>query len=327
MPIQRVKPPPLPALPDGAVEQVLVSLGIEVVRIAKGRELVAHCPNHRDRDGNLHVDHDPSWSINRHTGVHNCFSCAYSGTLSELVEDIKGEASARTLRAELQRHGRVIGDAKPDKIRLKLKRSQVVTRPKSEEHTGVTPEQMAKMFYDPPEFALDKRRISQAVCTQYAIRWDNLRNCWILPIRSLSRRRLLGWQIKTEDRKMFLNHPYTMQKALGIFMPTELASGIRIGCVESPLDAARMTEHGLLSVAVLGSRLSAEQVTYLGRFSKVLLGLDNDDAGIKETERLRHYLPQKGVRAVPLVYDDVRGKDPGEFTDRTLDRIIGEFLG
>jgi DNA primase len=66
---------------EGAIEGVLLSLGIETVQ--RNDELTGLCPMHLERTGR--EDSRPSWSMNAETGVHHCFSCGYKGTLVSLV--------------------------------------------------------------------------------------------------------------------------------------------------------------------------------------------------------------------------------------------------
>ena len=70
---------------EGAIEGVLISLGIETTQ--RGDELTGLCPMHLERTGRQ--DNNPSWSMNAETGVHHCFSCGYKGTLLTLVAEIK----------------------------------------------------------------------------------------------------------------------------------------------------------------------------------------------------------------------------------------------
>lgn len=57
------------------VGKLLARLGIAAE--VDGDEYLSTCPGH--------VDTKPSWSINRHTTKHHCFSCGFGGTASTLV--------------------------------------------------------------------------------------------------------------------------------------------------------------------------------------------------------------------------------------------------
>ena len=67
------------------VEATLTALGIEGT--LRGSELSAPCPMHEDRVGR--PDANPSWSINIDTGLLNCFSCGYRGSVITLIADVK----------------------------------------------------------------------------------------------------------------------------------------------------------------------------------------------------------------------------------------------
>ena len=65
--------------------QILSQAGMTSLRDGR-TEVWAPCPNPQHQD--LH----PSWSINKVTYLHNCFSCHYSGTLTSLLVDLTGSA-------------------------------------------------------------------------------------------------------------------------------------------------------------------------------------------------------------------------------------------
>ena len=62
-----------------SMASLLMDLGVDGVR-DQGREVTACCPYHDDRD--------PSFSINRCTGLWRCFSCDARGNLGQLVRDL-----------------------------------------------------------------------------------------------------------------------------------------------------------------------------------------------------------------------------------------------
>ena len=69
------------------LRSILENAGVTPVR-ETNKEIWAPCPQHEKRKGR--PDSHPSWSINKRTYVHSCFSCRYSGTLTTLLFDLLG---------------------------------------------------------------------------------------------------------------------------------------------------------------------------------------------------------------------------------------------
>jgi hypothetical protein len=68
---------------------LMMALSLEDIRDRGGTEISGRCPFHEQRTGER--EHRPDhWSINRTTGLHQCWSCGYSGSLVRLVIDTTG---------------------------------------------------------------------------------------------------------------------------------------------------------------------------------------------------------------------------------------------
>ena len=75
------------------LRDTLDAAGVQGLRETK-KEIVGRCPGHVARTGK--EDHRPSWSVNKATYLHFCFSCGYKGTLTQLLVDLTGCGAGRS---------------------------------------------------------------------------------------------------------------------------------------------------------------------------------------------------------------------------------------
>lgn len=301
------------SLPDGVVAKMLDRMDIEYDQ--RGDELWALCPGHKRNTGK--ADHNPSWSINVNSGAHRCFSCSYRGNLYTLTMELLGEESAREFKkGDVQRvvpkGYRVSRDLSfPNK---KTPATRAKTMPDSE----------LALFDDPPDWALEERRLDIAACQRFGVRWDSEKQGWVLPLREPKQHRLIGYQIKGQRSRLFRNHPPGISKKEVLFgYDVALSNGLDVPLivVESPLDAVLLDRMGHSAVAVCGSSLSFEQHQLLQNFTVVILALDGDDAGKAETERIRR--SEEYLRFRVLRYPE-GAKDVGEMDARSIERALSD---
>lgn len=273
------------------VESILYGLDIEVLK-ERGDELIARCPQHRERTGA--EDANPSWSINSKTYVHHCFSCGYSGTLNMLYQDIRGdipedlewELSKQSVLSTLQRTGKE--KSKSDQIS----------------------EWSLHQYGDVPDRLLLRRRLTRASADFFGIRWDSVSKAWVIPIRDPNGG-LMGFQFR--QKGSVINHPPGMEKSSTLFGLHLFYDQSRITVVESPLDAVRFHVIGVPAVSSFGASVSGRQVELLARhFQQVVSAMDNDPPGVRATEFLRRELVRKGASVLPLDYSGLGVKDPGD---------------
>jgi DNA primase len=67
------------------VDRILRRLGIRAEK--RGDEWWALCPNHEERDPSWHIKDDPN---SKKHGLHNCWSCGFSGDLIDLIRFVRG---------------------------------------------------------------------------------------------------------------------------------------------------------------------------------------------------------------------------------------------
>ena len=138
---------------------------------------------------------------------------------------------------------------------------------------------------------------------------------------------LRGWQIKKTDAVW--NHPVGVKRH-DTFFGIERAFSDTAVLVESPLDVVRF--HSVYEgidincISSFGAAVADQQLMLAARrFDKLIIALDNDDTGHKQTKRIQKRLPsfRKGIWYWP--YDADSPKDIGEMTDGQLIRGINSI--
>jgi DNA primase len=273
------------------IEDLLEHIGVEDIR-SLGEEVQARCPLHEKRTGERERRPD-HWSINRNSGAHHCFSCEYSGSLTRLIMDVAG-----------------VGMWEAHQMIRRFDVDLTDTEAPWEPPVSMTVESRLDEFGAPPSRALERRHLTPEVCERYQLRWDYEEAAWVIPIFSPGGDKW-GWQSKGVEIR---NHPPGIKKGRTLFGLDVLRSD-RAVLVESPLDAAYLDTLSVPAVAAFGCQISDMQMKLLvERLDTLILALDNDKAGVRETRRL---LEEKWHHRLPLYvfnYAGMKGKDPGELT-------------
>lgn len=272
------------------IPSVLKSLGIREAGTS-GNELKGSCPGHEERTG--HADANPSWYINVSTGAHICFSCGFKGNLPQLVAsclkltDKWGALDYGAAQVWLEQFDGVPLDLVVDSIA-----EEAYAKP-----SRVLPmrESRLALYTEPPEWALEARRLTAGSAYRYGVLWDSTNDSWITPFRDPFTGALVGWQEKSQGKvingcvdpnavKIFRNRPAGVKKSHLLFGFDRQAPSLhRAVVVESPLDAVRLMSAGVQGgVAIGGSNVSEEQLYLLRKFDQIIVAVDNprlDKAG------------------------------------------------
>ena len=296
---------------EGAVEGVLLTLGIETTQ--RGDELLGLCPMHLERTGR--EDNHPSWSMNAESGVHHCFSCGYKGTLLTLVGEIKEFTT---------QWGHVDFDAAKDWLRnnIEVNFEYLARQLEEARNTYVslpTPVSMSEarlaVFHDIPDWALEARGLTADACAQYGVRWNPEKNSWITPIRNPQSKTLMGWQEKSQTERFFRNRPTGVGKSRTLFGLDVFTGGTMI-VVESPLDSVRLASLGIAGgVSTFGASVSDQQIQLMKAADKLILAMDNDDAGRKASSDLLERTRKEGMECWFLNYQGSDYKDIGDMPE------------
>ncbi len=264
-----------------------------------GAEIGARCPMHEKRTG-IRENRPDHWFLNKATGKHHCFSCGYKGELPRLVIDVTGGNIWESLRV-IRQFGTGMESLFSD------------PNEEFEEAPPVVPLTAIQQFDPPPDRALRHRGITDASAAFYGLRWDLEESGWILPIVG-PEGNLWGWQKKTVDTVE--NCPKRVKKS-GTMFGIERWVGKRSIVMESPLDVPHLhslsENWGTCALATFGSAISDTQLRLLRDLStEVILALDNDLAGKKETRRIITAGWGKKTPMKVLNYSGISSKDPGE---------------
>jgi hypothetical protein len=303
-----------------SVEDALFELQIDFT--VRGVEANALCPMHRQRTGK--EDNNPSWWINLETGAFICFSCHYRGNLFMLVSDVKGftreawgitrpdyEAAKSWLMS--------IGQVSPDRLAQLL--SAIPSYVSASYDVPEMSEAHLAIFVDPPQHALESRRISADAARKYNVLWNEKTDSWILPIREPKSNKLLGWQEKGTVERKFRNHPPGLKKSHTVFGSHLDLSDMAV-VVESPLDCVRLESSGITgAVALMGSQITEDQFKLIRFSDTIIFASDNpklDDAGKKAAKQANDLALKYGVNLNYFNYGDSGKKDPGDMTDAEL---------
>lgn len=285
----------------GDVLKCLDELGIQVLSVAAD-EAVARCPGHLRRVGK--EDRDPSWSVNIETGVHNCFACGFRGPFAAIVREVldlpSNEADAWVrARGSLDRVEQLLSGGYINEL---IARKATIT------------EADLALCTPPPGGVLKTRAVTPEGAAAYGILYDLQKDCWITPIRDPDSRELWGWQEKAVIDRHFRNRPWHVEKSRTLFGLDQPDPGRRAIMVESPLDAAVIRSAGIRgALSSFGAAVSdAQMQIVLERFDSLILALDNDPDGRKNTERIyANWHRRLPILVMPYL---VKVKDPGEMT-------------
>jgi hypothetical protein len=296
----------------GDVLKCLDELGIHVLRIT-GDEAVARCPGHLRMVGK--EDNDPSWSVNIESGVHNCFACGFRGPFAAVVREVldlpSNEADAWVrARGSLDRveqllTGGYISELTPQPPKAPINEADLA------------------LCVPPPRDVLRSRNVTGEAAAAFGILYDRLKDCWITPIRDPVTRKLWGWQEKAVVGRYFRNRPRQVEKSRTLFGLDQPSPGRQAIIVEAPLDAAVIRSAGIPgALSSFGAGISdAQMQIVLEQFDTLILALDNDPDGRKNTERVyANWHRRLRILVMPYL---VKVKDPGEMEYDDIRRCLG----
>jgi hypothetical protein len=272
---------------------ILQNAGVKNLRDS-AKEISGSCPRHLHRLGR--PDRHASWSINKHSYLHNCFSCGYKGTLTGLLIDLTGTAPDN-LEAELARASFM--------QKMAVSKADI-----PEEEPLLTDWALENLMEDVPDNLLGRRNLHRDAIDTYEVRWDPRKRCWVMPIRSYDGT-LIGAQYRQKGSVLTL--PKNVEKSKTLFGITAMRQYDTIALVESPLDAVRLYGLGIPAVSSLGAWVSVEQCRLLARnFNRIVLALDNDPPGREATSSTLKIIKKLGALAIPFIYTGISEKDLGD---------------
>lgn len=287
----------------GDIVACLLEMGMSVYKVDNS-EAQAPCPVHYERTGKAHSRGD--WSINIEDGMHNCFSCGFSGQFVDLAQAVLGCSREEAVLWTKARGG-------IERVRNVLYGSGLADSEAEE-----VQESDLALYVPVPEKVCASRDIEPWAADEYRVLWDTERDMWITQIREFETDRLIGWQEK--GKKKFNNHPQHMEKSDHLFGINDVPEDCHIGImVESPLDCPHILSAGIGGAfSTMGAKVSDRQLDIAcERFHTIIAALDDDEAGYEINRDLRKRV---GGRANLRFWNYGKGsaKDPGE---QSLDQV------
>jgi len=282
-----------------SIESLLGELGIKYD--ISGDEAYSSCPFH-------YPDRHASWYVNIRSGLHHCFSCGAKGNLAHLVSFVKNISYPEAVIYVNE----IIGWARADRWREDYESSSYAPPAYRISETDLA------MFDSPPVDYMEQRDLREEYVKLFGVKWNTENKSWILPIRDPYTFDLWGWQEKLADGRGFSNNPRGIKKSKTLFGIDVATDGGTIILVESPLDAVRVSSFGRgTGLACSGLQVSDIQLSFVfERSERVVLALDNDTPGIRDTARICS--EYKGRPLWIYDYGMSKAKDPGEQTDEEI---------
>ena len=284
------------------LRDMLDAAGVQGLRETKD-EIIGRCPGHLARIGR--EDQRPSWSVNKSSYLHFCFSCGYKGTLNQLLVELTGSAPLDLV----------------DELRKQqfLSRMAVREEPEATLEPIISEWSLKNILVDVPAKLLELRWLIRSAIDRYRVRWNRDTRQWVLPIWD-TRGTLIGAQYRQSGSVLTL--PAGMPKSQTLFGYHETKDQDFGVLVESPLDAVRLFGLGIPAFASLGAWVSKEQVILMARcFSYVILALDADKAGRDATAIVKPMLKRQGCACMEWNYTGLKdsegkpAKDVGDVPD------------
>lgn len=268
------------------------------VRLYSGDEAYCLCP--------FHDDANPSFAINRETGLWICHGCGKKGNSARLGAELGGEVPSATV----------------EDITEKI---DALLHPPEDLELPVLPETwLAQFMADQGYWA--GRKFSPATIYSWGLGYDPITSYATIPLHRWNGD-LIGVirRATRDDQKPRYVYPSGFHAGQEMFGAHRLGPYNESVClVEGPLDVISCWKAGIPALGCYGASISLSQVQLLRRLGvyNVVLLTDNDVVGRKARETMAEVL-EGFLVSVPRFWPENR-KDPGEMSPKALNRVLRE---
>lgn len=265
------------------VKDLLIELGFQKVK-ESGENVMASCP--------FHKDNHPSFGVHKDNLMWNCFSCKRAGTLAELISAV-ADKSIQFCTKYIVRFV-----------------ARTVFRPKFEVERKIISDVPERHRYHSPQL-LEKGFLKEAL-EHWSVGYDPESKAAVIYWRD-RQGNLVGYEYK------YFKDSFRFRKEVdtGSFLYGEdKVIGNSIIVIESPLDCIWAFQNNLFNVVAVGGHVSNMQISLLKRYKKIIIWMDNDEAGIFASRKI--YKDLNKTNQLFTVDYIVKKKDLGEMT---LDEI------
>lgn len=291
-------------------------------------ELIAPCPFHVKPDGSR--ERHPSFNFSLTKGIYHCHACHEAGTFFTFMQHL-GVAAADIK----DRYGHVLkhfwlerGESTPDQ---KSTWSRVLN------HSQL-PESLLGLFHYCP-VSLINEGFSEKTLNHFEIGYDAYHHRITFPIRDFQGN-LIGisgrsfgdvqprYKVYRQEYRAFDIPLHETDKSLTLWNGHSILEEVLDGSKEVPFivlvegfkACMKVWQSGITNVvALLGSSISRAQAWFLERMgATVILMLDNNDAGIKGTEKVGKLL----MRSLKVRIAQYQKEQPSDCTDQEIQEAI-----
>lgn len=301
------------------VQDVLLELrlqlhlnGVSLFGIMKdsGDDIMVCCPIH-----NNGRERNPSCGVHKKTGVVHCFACGYSVTLSEMISNVFGYNDFGIFgKSWLKKNFTSIAIDERKDIPLNLSRN--ISKEKKIE---MTDEEYDKYRYTHPY--MYKRGLTDDIIFMYDVGYDKENDMVIFPCRDSNGD--IEYTIRRSvDGKRYHYEGGTHKSLYGTYELEHYFKGATdVAICESIFNCLSLVSMGIPALALNGTG-SKDQFEQLNKLPvrAYILALDNDEAGIKGTDRLAKAL---GNTHLIYTYNYSDGRDINDLLmANELDKLI-----
>lgn len=298
----------------------LAEQGIELFAKSKNsaEDYMICCPYHKGGQ-----EHRPSAGIRKSDGMFHCLACGETHSLAEMISDCFGYKDktfgykwlAKNFSStEVSERGDIILDcSRTNNVNVRNAGVEEVTKEELDSYRYIHP-------------YMYKRGLTDDIIEEFDIGYDKRTDSITFPVKDLNGKCIFVARrsIKT---KMF-DIPKNVEKPLyGLYEVDSISfagSGDMLDQVyvcEGLFDCLRLWCNYRYAVAGFGCLFSDYQIKQLNNLPTrhLILALDNDEAGRKATERLKHRIKNKIISTVELPKGR---KDIGECTDEEIMHLV-----
>ena len=250
---------------------------------------VCRCPFHDGPNG-FHKSKNPSFSINATSGAFMCFSgvCGRRGSMIYLLMDRCGYSFSRAkeLVGDVFQYVAAMEGELPDFNARRLK-----SRDEAYDSMKEIQVELLGIFDRCPQYMLD-RGFAMSVLKQWDVGYDMEARRVTIPVWTKDHR-LVGITKRSIDEwvEPRYKHLYFEKSMLlyGEHLIDEVTEAEPLIVVESQMSVLWLYQAGIRNaVSTLGSQVSQRQIERMSRYPWIVLGFDEDDAGMKATQRVLH---------------------------------------
>ena len=282
------------------VKRVLVALGMRISATTKD-EYYACCP--------FHTDKNPSFAISRQTGLWICHTGCGSGNITQLWHMMTGDDMLLSMRHLMQ-------------LSTSYSQSELLALTQNDScdfQPAKVYKQMHLENYDPsiiPPYWQVNRGFNEEFSKEWDIGYDKVLDAVVMPVCDPwgmvvgATRRL----IHPTDEQNKYHHDHGTPRNSVLFGLHKTGNSKLLILTEGPTSCLRLHQYGHTNaVAIFGTSMSSSQIRLLlQRVNTVTLFFDNDDAGIKATDKIAMQLHDKMAVFIAKYPRGTEGNDPAE---------------